>query len=249
MLYTFVEGYIQIVRHKWYNLVVKFIRENMAFVYKAQRRSVTPQRLVTPGPADYVNIEGSVAAQNRAPFLTKVSRMPQTSQPMDNAEYRLYNLAKLALVSERSFKSPLGPVKNSMPVVEHKRPSPHFGSKVERFNKSSNEDCPGPGYYGWDKSLDRRVHVPVLAAEKVPQEKPPRLLPRNKSVPSIPSRTQSHGYTEAHGKVLKTHIYLTCVYQMAILCRIINPLKILLKYSHNSTKPNTVLLAIQCKEC
>ena len=174
----------------------------MAFVFKAPRRTLTPQSNIVPGPGDYINLPEQVSSQNRVPFLTKVSRMPKAFQPMDHSDTRLYNLAKLALISERSSQNKLSPGKNTQPPSEPKKRSTCFGAKAERFSKSPIGNHLGPGYYGWDKSLDKKVHVPVLGVEKVVKDKPLRTLPRNRSVPSIPSRGQSHGYTEAYGRLL-----------------------------------------------
>lgn len=169
----------------------------MAFVFQSERDSSPESSRMTPGPGQYVGPNNYKFDQNQAPFLSNSVRIPEKDPTFDAPEATPQVVViKNSLKGNRVSTKPLGQAPNTA------RPSVNFGSKVERFNEMIN-DAPGPGAYNRNSRMGKRYNMPPLDSSRR------QSLPRNKSVPSIPSQIHSHGYCEG-ASIEVLYLFVMC---------------------------------------
>ena len=169
----------------------------MAFVFKAKKTSSIVLKSDIPGPGEYNSSPENNVEINPVPFLSKASRFHQDVPTYNNQspffDTIIQNNGNISLSDH-----PLLPINDrGTHQKEEPMPSANFVSKVERFNYEDKKKTPGPGAYNQPSFLNKKPKIPNLEITKNTKFK--KILPRNKSVPSIPSKVHIHGYNEEWG--------------------------------------------------
>ncbi|CAD8179473.1 unnamed protein product [Paramecium pentaurelia] len=161
----------------------------MAFVFQAERdlNQSTTQVPANVGPGTYTLLKTQPARQQVVPFNTQTLRckpIKQNSLPGPGS----YNINFV----NAGQKVVLQSTQSDVQILEMPKQHSVFASKCRRFQEGSKNENPGPGSY--EPEMIQQQRYQMATQENLVEQL--MKLNKYKSIPSIPSNSQIHGYTD-----------------------------------------------------